>query len=89
MANTLLLEVTVQNPVTSLWTVTFSTYGSVCLEFFLTITCETILQPPSFWKHLLSIFISCWSKQLSGQLSIQVYVRFTEAATEPDTSSSN
>ena len=33
-------EGAVQNPITSFWTVTFSTYGSVCLEFFETVTFE-------------------------------------------------
>ena len=31
---TLWLEVTGQSPLSSFWTVTFPTYGSVCLEFF-------------------------------------------------------
>ena len=33
---------TVQNCIKSFWTVTFSTYGNVCLEFFGTVTSETI-----------------------------------------------
>ena len=38
------LEVTVQNPITSFWTVTFSIYGSVCLEFFQAVTSQTMLK---------------------------------------------
>ena len=34
-------EVTVQNPKTSFWKVTFSTNRVVCLEFFRTVTSET------------------------------------------------
>ena len=37
------LVVTVQNPLASFWTVTFSTYESVCLDYFRTVTSETIL----------------------------------------------
>ena len=51
---TLWLEVTVQNSLTGFWTVTFSIYGSVCLEFFGTVTFETIIekkQPSIFRKH--------------------------------------
>ena len=40
----LLLEVGVKNPITSFLTVTFSTYGSVCLEFLRTVFCKTILK---------------------------------------------
>ena len=35
---TLWLEVSVKNPVTSFWTLTFSTYKSICLELFQIIT---------------------------------------------------
>ena len=34
---TLQLEVTVENPVMSFWTVTFLTYGTACLECFRTV----------------------------------------------------
>ena len=56
------LEVTVQNPITSFWTVTFSIYGSVCLEFFQAVTSQTMLkkkQSSSFLKHELTLFIRC------------------------------
>ena len=55
-------EATVQNPITSFWTVIFSTYGSVCLEFLQIVTSETILKEKqlySFCKHGPCIFISC------------------------------
>ena len=39
-----LLEVTVENHITSFWKVTFATYGGVSLELFRTTTFETILQ---------------------------------------------
>ena len=37
-------DVPVQNSITNFWKVTFSTYGSVCLEFFRTVTFETVLK---------------------------------------------
>ena len=37
---TLWLEVTVQNPVTSFWTVTFSPYRTICLELFRSVASE-------------------------------------------------
>ena len=51
-------EGAVQNPITSFWTVTFSTYGSVCLEFFETVTFEKKKkeETTSFRKHELSDF---------------------------------
>ena len=55
------LGVNVQNPITSFGTATFSTYDSLGLEIFLTVTSENILkkkQPPSFHENKLSIFIN-------------------------------
>ena len=55
-------DVTVQNPITIFQTVTFLNYGSVCLEFFQSVTFEQYLrkkQPSSFHEHKHSIFISC------------------------------
>ena len=44
----LFLKATVQNRITSFWTVTFSAYGSVCFEFFaVTVTSETIFKKES------------------------------------------
>ena len=51
-----------QNSITSFWAVAFSTYGNVCLEFFRTVTSETILKKKAtvqFPKHERNIFISC------------------------------
>ena len=56
----LLLKVTVQNPITSFWTVTFWTYWSVCLKFFQTITSETILKKKTtvhFFVHMNLVFL--------------------------------
>ena len=36
---------TVQNSITSFSIVTFLTFGSVCLEFFRTVTSKTMLNP--------------------------------------------
>ena len=55
------LGVNVQNLIASFGTATFSTYHSVGLEIFLTVTSENILkkkQPSSFHENELSIFIN-------------------------------
>ena len=59
----LLLKVFAQNLITSVWAVTFSTYRSVCLELFLVVTSETILEKKQlyrFRKHELRISFSCF-----------------------------
>ena len=50
---TLLLEVTAQNPIMSFWKVTFSTKGSICLEYFRTVTSETMKE-----RSNLSVFVN-------------------------------
>ena len=76
----LYIKVTVQNPITSFWAVTLLTQESACLERLWTVTSETILKKkqPSvhFCMHELSIVISCLCQQLSGLISIRVYVMF-------------
>ena len=59
----LLLKVFAQNLIASVWAVTFSTYRSVCLELFLVVTSETILEKKQlyrFRKHELRISFSCF-----------------------------
>ena len=57
-----MIRITAQNHRMSFWTVTFSTYGIVCVEFFrqsLLKPCLCQKQSYSFREHKLIIFISC------------------------------
>ena len=66
-----------QNPKTSFWTVTFSTYWSVFLEFFHTVTSDTTLKKkscrPVFINMKLVFLLAAYA---SGYLSVRVYVMF-------------
>ena len=71
------LEVTGQNSTMSFWTVTFLTYESVCLEFYRTVTSETILKKRNhlvFINMNLVFLLAVSTNKFSGQLSTHVYV---------------
>ena len=71
------LEATVQNPLMSSWTVAFSTYGSVSLEFFQTVFSEINSEKSNHtvFKNIKSVFLLTACANI-GQLSIQAYVMF-------------
>ena len=68
------------NPITSFWTVTFSIYGSICIEPFQSVTSEAILKKksngPAFVYMNLVFYQLLTITVQRGQLSIQVYVMF-------------
>ena len=64
---------TVENSIKSFWKVTFSTCGSVCLKFFLTVLSETMLKKknnlPNFVNMNLLFLLAVYTNSLVGSFS--------------------